>query len=72
MYDREQAGRLLVGNDVNENDVPRNVDGRALIGDPRNDENLFISQMQLLFLKFHNRRIIGRSFEEAQTDVRFH
>jgi len=72
LYDQEQAGRLLVGNDVNENDVPRNVDGRALIGDPRNDENLFISQMQLLFLKFHNRRIIGRSFEEAQTDVRFH
>jgi len=72
LYDQGQAGRLLIGNDVNENDVPRNTDGTALIGDPRNDENLFTSQIQLLFLKFHNRRIIGRSFEEAQMDVRFH
>ncbi len=72
LYDQEQTGRLLIGNDENKNDLPRNKDGRALIGDPRNDENLFLSQMQLLFLKFHNRRMIGRSFEEVQTDVRFH
>jgi hypothetical protein len=35
-------------------DLQRNVNGRALIGDPRNDENLIVSQLHLLFLKFHN------------------
>lgn len=72
LYDQTQPGRLLVGNEENANDVPRNSDGRALIGDPRNDENIFVSQMQLLFLRFHNRRIVGHSFEEAQQDCRYH
>lgn len=72
LYDQSQPGRMLIGNEYNPNDVPRNSDGRALIGDHRNDENIFVSQMQLLFLRFHNRRIIGRSFEEAQVDVRYH
>ena len=35
-------------------DLPRNSQGRALIGDPRNDEHLIISQFHLLFLEFHN------------------
>ncbi len=72
LYDQEQPGRMLIGNKKNKNDVPRNKDGRALIGDPRNDENIYLSQLQLLFLRFHNRRIVGRSFEEAQKDVRYH
>lgn len=76
MYDQTQPGRLRVGSRVrgvdNPNDVPRNEDGRALIGDPRNDENLFVSQVQLMFLRFHNRRIFGRAFEEAQKDARYH
>ncbi|MBC8129390.1 MAG: peroxidase [Rhizobiaceae bacterium] len=38
-----------------ETDLQRNANGRALIGDPRNDENLIISQLHLLFLKFHNK-----------------
>jgi hypothetical protein len=36
------------------NDLPRLPDGRAVIVDPRNDENLVIAQMQVLFAKFHN------------------
>lgn len=72
LFDQRQNGRLLIGNDLNPDDVPRNEDGRALIGDPRNDENLFVSQLQLLFLRFHNRRLAGRSFEQAQEDVRYH
>ena len=36
-------------------DLPRNSEGVALIGDPRNDENTFVSQLHLLFIKFHNR-----------------
>jgi Animal haem peroxidase len=35
-------------------DLPRNEQGRALIGDARNDENIIISQLHLLFLRFHN------------------
>ena len=73
IFDQSQPGRMLIGNKKNRtNDVPRNRDGRALIGDPRNDENIYVSQMQLMFLRFHNRRIAGRSFEQAQEDCRFH
>ena len=35
------------------NDLPRE-DRKAIIGDPRNDENLAIAQLHLAFLKFHN------------------
>lgn len=35
-------------------DLPRSSAGVAMIGDPRNDENRLISQLQLGFLKFHN------------------
>ena len=76
LYDPTQRGRLLVSSQVNgvenPNDVPRRADGHALLGDPRNDENLFLSQLHLLFLRFHNRLLIGRSFEEAQRQARFH
>ena len=36
-------------------DLQRNAQGDALIVDPRNDENIIISQLQLAFIKFHNR-----------------
>ncbi len=80
LYDPDAPGRLLTGNMRNSNDVPRNEEGRALIGDPRNDENLFVSQLQLLFLRFHNRVLdslvadvaAGERFEEAQKLVRYH
>jgi hypothetical protein len=35
-------------------DLPRTSQQRAIIADPRNDENVILSQMQLAFLKFHN------------------
>lgn len=38
-----------------EPDLPRNDQGRALIGDMRNDENLIVSQFQLAMLLLHNR-----------------
>ena len=76
LYDPNQRGRLLVGSQVNgvENprDVPRRADGHALLGDPRNDENLFLSQLHLLFLRFHNRLLIENDFEEAQRQARYH
>ena len=77
LYDPNQRGRLLVGSQVNgvenPNDVPRRAaDGHALLGDPRNDENLFLSQLHLLFLRFHNRLLIEHDFEEAQRQARYH
>jgi hypothetical protein len=35
-------------------DLPRTRDGVAIIGDPRNDENMLISGLQAAFIKFHN------------------
>ena len=46
---------LLIGqNDTGEADLPRNVQGVALTGDPRNDENTVLSQLHTAFLHFHN------------------
>ncbi len=65
-------------------DVPRNSQKTALIGDPRNDENLIVSQLQLAFLRFHNHVVDdvtadfgasysrGEIFREAQRRVRWH
>lgn len=36
------------------NDLVRSSSGTAIIGDPRNDENRIISQLQLAFINFHN------------------
>ncbi len=38
-------------------DLPRNAQGIAIIGDPRNDENIIISGLQVAFLKFHNNAV---------------
>jgi hypothetical protein len=40
-------------------DLPRAPHGFALIGDPRNDENLVVAQLHLAFLKFHNKVVDG-------------
>lgn len=40
------------------NDLPREDNGRARIGDLRNDENLLIAQFQVLFMKLHNKRVL--------------
>lgn len=45
-------------------DLPRNVDGRALVGDPRNGENDVVCQVQALFLNFHNK--VVDAFFKAQ------
>jgi hypothetical protein len=46
-------------------DLQRNGNGRALIGDPRNDENLIVSQLQATMIKFHN-TVLDRVGEEHQ------
>jgi hypothetical protein len=87
--DPENPGRrgpkLLIGRNVNvefggvtgdfRNDLPRSPEGTALIGDPRNDENLLVAQTHLAFLKFHNAvcdRLLadGTAAEEAFAEAR--
>jgi len=61
-------------------DLPRNGEGLALIGDPRNDENTVVSQLQSLVLRFHNRMLtivpntLGATAQllETQRQVRWH
>ena len=43
LFDPERPGRLAVS--PGGHDVARSPGGVALIGDPRNDENIFVSQM---------------------------
>ena len=66
LYDRDVPGKLLL-TEKPCLDLPRNRQGKALIGDHRNDENVIVSQLHLLFLRFHNRLVdkFG-SFEEAR------
>jgi len=58
--------------------LPRGPSGRALIGDPRNDENRIVAQLHAVFLRFHNRvvhKMGGKnhvSFREAREQVRWH
>jgi hypothetical protein len=75
-------GERLTGNsdDPEARDVPRiSFDGdpaRAIIGDPRNDENVMVSQLQASMLRFHNRMAAVLSpsagFECVQRMVRWH
>jgi heme peroxidase len=38
-------------------DLPRGADGVAILGDPRNDENLMLAELHAAFLLFHNRAV---------------
>jgi Animal haem peroxidase len=77
-------GSAAVARDgVEKFDLPRNSQGTPLIGDPRNDENLVLSQLQLAFLRFHNACVSyvksefglthpAEVFAEAQRLTRWH
>src|SRR5712692_2426354 len=54
LYDANSEKFVIGKNGVGEEDLPRSPNVRALIGDPRNDENLIVSQLHLAFLKYHN------------------
>ena len=53
-YSQKHHGFMLMGRSKNPLDLPRNSEGRALIGDPRNDENIIVSQVQGAFITLHN------------------
>jgi hypothetical protein len=53
LYDGSREGKLALSPDGV--DLARTAQGLALIGDPRNDENLILNQFHLAMIKFHNR-----------------
>jgi hypothetical protein len=53
LYRRSDPAKLL----ESDGDVPRNQEGTALIADPRNDSHIFMSQMQVAFIRAHNRLV---------------
>ena len=89
LYDQTSVAKLLVdpgmaasgSNPAKARDLIRNSQGRALIGDPRNDENIILSQLQFALISFHN-KVVDRLksqgvadadlFREAQRLVRWH
>ena len=50
LYQRDESAKLL----ENDGDLPRNQEGIALIGDPRNDVHVLMGQMQVAFIGSHN------------------
>src|SRR5262249_37168205 len=63
--------RDLPRSQVNDPAHPR----RAIIGDPRNHENVIVSQLQGLFYRLHNGIAKARpdlTFAQVQREVRFH
>ena len=69
LYRREAPSQLLVGETAGglPEDLPRLSSGLAVTGDPRNDENLIIAQLQAAFLKAHNRVAEGLTAGGATT-----
>ena len=68
---RLRQGALLDHNGVCRRDLLRlgegkdNKPGRAVIGDPRNDENIIVSQIQATWIQFHN------TFADNNADMSF-
>jgi hypothetical protein len=79
LYRRDDPAKLLLS--PSRSDVPRNHEGIALIGDPRNDVHLFTSQMLVAFIGLHNRLVdrlrddgVGEQavFDEARRAATWH
>jgi hypothetical protein len=79
LYQRDDPAKFLLG--LDRADLQRNTEGVAIIGDPRNDSHMLISQLHLAILKAHNAfvdelRVAGtandRVFDEAARQLRWH
>ena len=78
LYQRDDPAKFLLGLDGA--DLQRNAEGIAVIGDPRNDSHMLVSQLHLAMLKAHNAfvdeaRLAGASndrvFDEAARQLRW-
>ena len=64
LYRRDDPTKLL----ENDGDLPRNQEGIALIGDPRNDVHVFMNQMQVAFVRAHN-LLVDRLREDGVGEI---
>ena len=67
LFQRNDPAKLLTG--AGGADLLRNPEGTAIIGDPRNDSHVLMSQMHLAFVHAHNAlvdRLRARGTPEAQ------
>ncbi len=84
-YDADDREKFLLGQCYSDGrhewyDLPRNSQGKAIIPDSRNDENIIVSRMQVLFMQFHNRMVDHlragdcppNVFEAARREVIWH
>jgi Animal haem peroxidase len=79
LYRKDDPAKLLLS--PTGSDAPRNHEGIALVGDPRNDVQLFTSQLAVAFIGLHN-RLVDRLrdggaaeeslFEEARRSATWH
>lgn len=78
LYQRDDPAKFLLA--VDGMDLQRNAEGIAIIGDPRNDSHMLMSQLHLAMLKAHNAfvdelRRAGvandRLFDEAAQQLRW-
>ena len=75
LYESDKKHLLLRMNTNGIEDLPRDDAGKAFVGDPRNDENLIITQMQMAFIKLHNHFLDSdakQDFAKAQQLTRWH
>lgn len=57
LYDPADHIKLKIESGGLFEDLPRRADNAAIVGDPRNDENLIISGLHCALLLFHNRAV---------------
>jgi hypothetical protein len=79
LFRRDDPAKLLLG--AGGDDVQRNAEGTAIIGDPRNDSHVFMSQMHLALARAHN-AFVDRAraadvheaqvFDHAARELRWH
>jgi hypothetical protein len=79
LYQRDDPAKFLLG--VDGRDLQRNVEGTAIVGDPRDDSHMLMSQLHLAMLKAHNAFVDetrgagvanDRIFDEAARQLRWH
>ncbi len=73
-YDAKDTDKLLLGKRFTEGenvwyDLQRNKQCKAIIPDARNDENIIVSRMQVLFIRFHNRMVDHLRRTSCPTDI---
>ena len=69
LYDPTDHAKLKVGFGGLFEDLPRADDSTAIIGDPRNDENLMIAGLHSAFLLVHNRAVDSVRAEDPSNSV---